>query len=363
MSPQLPSFLRRRLRLSEARRVLLSGEPEQALDRLEDRSLGGVAEAERLLATVLDLLCRRAAQLHGEGEAGEAARLFARVAHHDPERAALWRRRLEEEQPVRSASSPQSAPGVLTALQGLLSELRDERGQRRGPRSRSSHGSLDSRLRAAASALVAGGAERPVSFRLGAPGVPEHLVGVGPVVSLGGGLGCLRSLLSFHGGPGWLFIPPPENEVELGGRRIARKGVELVDGEELRFASGASLIFHAPVAGSGTAVVHGSSEPAGGILQRVVLLSPGREHALRLAASGGHLVVPELVHPVELFVSEGRLHLECSLPACPAGETCAAARSAQLPLLAPLELSLCASPTAAAPRLALRPATEEASGA
>lgn len=327
--------------------MLLSGAPEQALDQLEDPCLAGVPEAERLLATVLDLVCREACRVQQQGDEREAARCFARVARHDPERAALWRRRLVESRGA-PASLPAAGSGVLTALEGLLSELRDERSRSSRGAGRSSQGSLSSRLRSAASAVVAGDSEPHVPFLLSAPGLAECEVLLGPEVRLegreepgGAALGELRSLLSFHGGPGWLYLPPGGCEVELAGAVVPEEGVELLDGDELRLASGVALVFRAPVAASGTALLLGPPRPGGGAPRRIVLMSSLAEHPLCLAAHGGHLEVPGLTHPARLSLSEGRLQLECSLAAQQISEPCATPTAVELPLDAPAELPFC----------------------
>jgi hypothetical protein len=128
MSPQLPSFLRRRLCLSEARRELLAGRPEAALRPLEDPALGGVEEARVLRERVLDLLCREAARCREEAP-GESQRLFDLVERRDGARARAWRRRLESEaagsSPSVSGLRPASEAGLVDAMRELLGELRE----------------------------------------------------------------------------------------------------------------------------------------------------------------------------------------------------------------------------------------------
>ena len=354
MTPQLPSFLRRRMCLSEARRVLLRGAPEEALDHLADPALEGVAEAERLLETVLGLLCREAVSAHQRGDEREARRVLETVARHDPERAAQWRRRLVEEDQAPESVAPHSS-GVLTALEGLLSELRDERVERGAGSQQSSRGSLSSRRSALASALAEAREGRLLPFWISAPGLEEHLVLHGPRVELGEGRGELRSLLSFHRGPGWLYLPAEGVDVALSGDQVEEDGVELVDGDALELSSGETLSFHAPVAGSATALLVSSGRGAPGARERMVLLGAGAEHALRLAAEGGHLAVPGLMHPARLSVSEGEVELACVLAGEPALPRCATPSRTPLPLLVPVELALCSSEDSSDGHVLLRP--------
>jgi hypothetical protein len=128
MSPQLPSFLRRRLRLSEARRELLAGRPEAALGPLEDPALADLEEARVLRDRVLDLLGREAARRHPD-RPEEAARLLDLVERRDPRRGRAWRRRLEagasEGAVSASGLRPAAEAGLVRAMRELLGELRE----------------------------------------------------------------------------------------------------------------------------------------------------------------------------------------------------------------------------------------------
>ena len=82
MALEFPYFLRRRLRLHEARRALLAGSPAVALKRLADPCLAHSADAERLRVRAREAL---------GGEAGGA---------------------------------PEAERGIASALEGLLEEMR-----------------------------------------------------------------------------------------------------------------------------------------------------------------------------------------------------------------------------------------------
>ncbi len=74
MALEFPYFLRRRLRLHEARRALLAGSPAVALERLADPCLAHSADAERLRARAREALGREAGGAP-EAESGIASAL------------------------------------------------------------------------------------------------------------------------------------------------------------------------------------------------------------------------------------------------------------------------------------------------
>lgn len=335
MPPQLPSFLRRRLRLSEARRALMTGDAEEALRQVGDPCLAGAAEATPLRQRVLDVLCRQAAQAEERGRSDEGRRLLALVAAHDPERAAIWRRRLEEERRDSTRVAPRELPeasassGIITALEGLLGEMREERLRAGGKSAASATQSADSRLREAASADLRARRERGALFRLAVDEVGEFLVATAPEVSLGHERGARADLTfladvpdlaarlvrtsGFHTGPGWRIETEGGERASIGGELVDPGGAALTHGDEVQLATRLAFRFQRPVASSGTALLellHGT-ECRGA--RHIILLAPGAEDPLRLSASRGrHLRVPRLRDEAALWLDGEELVLESS---------------------------------------------------
>ncbi len=333
MSPQLPSFLRRRLRLSEARRALLAGQPEQALAQVTDPCLALSEEADRLRIRVLEVLCREAAQRQREDEPHESRRLLSIVAAHDPERAATWRRRLASEQASQaSAKLPERAPaaqsGIITALEGLLSDMRDERTRSGMRRNQGATESADTRIRDAASSVVHGHPQRKQQlFQLAVDDLGEFVVVCSPEVTLGHAragqadlpfladlaplAARLQRTMSFHSGPGWRIEPEARQDVAINGELVDEGGASLSSGDEVQLATNLAFRYLSPVAGSGTAILellHGA-ECRGAL--HVVLLAPGEDDPLRLSASRGrHLRVPRLPEEVALWLDGAELVVE-----------------------------------------------------
>ena len=73
MALEFPYFLRRRLRLHEARRALLAGSPAVALERLADPCLAHSADAERLRARAQGLTNVRIDGFQPPARVGRAA--------------------------------------------------------------------------------------------------------------------------------------------------------------------------------------------------------------------------------------------------------------------------------------------------
>lgn len=337
MTPQLPSFLRRRLRLSEARRALLGGQPEEALSSLADPCLVPSEEADRLRTRVLDVLCREAGREDARGSWDEAHRLLELVGRHDPQRAALWRRRLCAEQGSRtvgpaSGLTPRAESGIITALEKLLSEMRDERtrsGVRRvdpAPSSGEIRGDpvedpRDDHRR------VGSETELDRRFHLAVDDAGEHLVAYGNTVTLGhsraevADLGFLADLdplhvrlyrtESFHAGPGWRIEPVRKQRIAIGGQLIDSGGAVLADGDEVQLCTNLAFRFRRPEAGSGSArleLLHGAEcEGASSIL----LFSPGEAGRIHLSSSRGrHLRVPRLREEITLWIDGAELVVE-----------------------------------------------------
>jgi hypothetical protein len=341
MSPQLPSFLRRRLRLSDARKALLGGQPELAMNCLSDPCLDGFQEADSLRERVLDLLCREASRHEADGNGEECERLLELVGSHDPSRASVWRRRISFE--ARDASHDprgvedsgirrESETGMIQALEDLLQEMRGERadsGVLRNPASTDGvspdrdgpfHDSADERPQREPS-------ER--RFRLAVDDVGEFLVCHAPRLLIGDTHAgradlpitanidpehvCLVRTESFHAGPGWRIEPVGGQRVAIGGQLVDSGGAALLDGDEVQLARNLAFVFRQPEAASGSAMLellHGA-ECIGA--SRVLLLAPGTTGRLRISAlRGRHLYARRLEEDVTLWVDDEQLVVECA---------------------------------------------------
>lgn len=118
MSLPIPNFLRRSWMLSRARRALLRGAPEEALELLGDPSLTLSHPADLLRDRVLEVLWKKAAQKRRSGRDGSVARLLELVREEDPERAETWSRRLTGpagEAPSSRLTANHSTGGPSTA--------------------------------------------------------------------------------------------------------------------------------------------------------------------------------------------------------------------------------------------------------
>ena len=80
MPAPVPNFVRRAWRLIEARRALLEGVPERALEHLSDPVLSLSGEADRLRERSLSALYRHAARRAKEGRSQSVARVLEVVA-------------------------------------------------------------------------------------------------------------------------------------------------------------------------------------------------------------------------------------------------------------------------------------------
>jgi len=122
MCPELPSFIRRRKLLFEARRLLLDGAPDAAFDCLQDPVLSLSEEADSLRERVMGILCREAARLADEGDDRRAGRYLDRVATMDPKLARRWRARVMAG--TTSVVERGSRSRITEALSSTLSEMR-----------------------------------------------------------------------------------------------------------------------------------------------------------------------------------------------------------------------------------------------
>jgi hypothetical protein len=343
MTPQLPSFLRRRLRLSDARKALLGGRPERALACLCDPCLDGSEEARSLRERVLDLLCREAAKCDARGARAEGQRLLALVELHDAARAGTWRRRLcgsshESWGGTSAELRRESQAGVIQALEQLLAEMRDERTHSdvlRNSPAKAESSSADSRAAALRAGAHDSAEERPGRgarerrFRLAVDDIGEFLVVHSARVTIGHAHAGLADLPvaadvdpeharlirteSFHAGPGWRIEALREQRIAIDGHELDAGGGALLDGDEVRLARNLAFVFRRPEAASGSALLeflHGA-ECAG--TRRVLLLAPGPAGRLRLGStSGRHLVSRRLEHDVTLWIDGDELVVECA---------------------------------------------------
>jgi hypothetical protein len=339
MTPQLPSFLRRRLRLSDARRALLGGEPEEALAHLDDHSLALSDDATRLRERVLDVLCRQGAQLDREGNRLEADRLLCLVERYDEQRAGLWRRRLgtdlegDDDSALDagppSGLTPAAESGIIGALEQLLDHMRDER-TRSGVRRHAVSPGGDDRERGSGDEQGRSeteGARGDARFHLAVDDVGEFLVLttekiiIGHARGEGADLPILADLdprhvrlyraESFHSGPTWRIEPVSNQRIAIGGQLVDPGGAVLSDGDEVQVATNLAFRFRRPQAASGSAILellHGA-ECAGA--RRVLLFASGEAGRVQMSASRGrHLRIPRLTEEVTLWVDGEEIVVE-----------------------------------------------------
>ncbi len=338
MSPQLPSFLRRRLRLSEARRLLLAGEAEQALACLQDDSLRGASEAEPLLERVLDAICRQAAQRVEDGEFEESERLLTVVAPHDLPRARAWRKRLANEaqgSQVSHTSGIRRArePGMIHAMQNLLGELRAKRAASSTFETPEGEDGSGGGFNEFPGALDSGeirtrSRERGErTFLFAVDDIGEFLVALSAEVSLGhahsaqadlpilADLDPIQATLmrteSFHSGPGWRIEASRGQNIAIGGELIDGGGASLTDGDVVQVSPNVAFLFRRPEAASGSAVLellHGV-ECCGA--SRILLFAPSRAGRVRIGNRGGrHLVARRVDEDIILWLDGEDLVVE-----------------------------------------------------
>ncbi len=320
MSLPLPSFLRRRLLLFEARRALLGGEPEAALGHLSDPCLVASEGADRLRAQAIEVLCAQAERLGLEGRERSAARILGRVERESPHLARAWRKRLHlpgdgQDAGPDSGLHPRVEARIVGAMGDLLAKLRAE-GERVGAGTRRG---LPATPRSSAAPTRAAGCLR---FHLAVDEAGEVLCAHGERIVLGhssagradlpvlGDVDAEHLVLvrseSFHGGPAWR-LESLGGGLEVAGHALPERGCELVDGDLVRIAPRVAFRFRRPEPASGSAVLeflHGlECEGA----TRVVLLLEGPAGRVRLGPRRGrHVVVPGLPQDVELELDAGR---------------------------------------------------------
>lgn len=311
MSPSLPSFLRRRLLLHEARRALLGGKPETALEHLADPCLALSDEALRLRERVVDVVCREAARAAAEGASDEAARLLARVELEDPERARQWRRRLDVETGPAAQAEAQSRSmhaSARIAMGELLAQMRRESvAESAGtpPPTR-----VAPPVAAPASVTLPGTTpgRRPLRFHLAVDDAGDFIAIGGDEIVIGhrtaeradlpilGDLDAVHARIlrseSFHGGPAWMIQPAQARVIRVGDSVVPEGGAALIDGVEVELSQQVSFRFRLPDPSSSSALIellHGiECEGAG----RVLLFAQGPAGRVRTGRrTDRHLVV------------------------------------------------------------------------
>lgn len=329
MPPSLPSFLRRRLLLHEARQALLGGSPEAALDRLADPCLALSGEAQRLRERVVDVICREAGRAATNGDAAEAERLLSRAALEDPERAAHWRRRLDGETgpgSVAGLTLSESQTSSRRALGELLAEMRQASG------GSSAVPSATSRISAPPSSILSGASSdrRPLRFHLAVDDAGDYMVIGGDEVVIGhrsaeradlpilGDLDAVHARIlrseSFHGGPAWMIQPAHGNRLRVAGLEVPAGGIALHDGSVVELSGQVSFRFRLPDPSSSSALI----ELLRGVecegANRVLLFAQGPAGCVRTGRRmDRHLVVRGEAVELSLQLNEGEL--VCSSPA------------------------------------------------
>ena len=352
MSPSLPSFLRRRLLLHEARRALLSGEPEVALDRLADPCLALSGEGLRLRERVVDVICREAARAAAEGRSEEADRLLARAEREDPERARQWRRRLDGETGPASQVSRELHSSARLAMGELLAQMRAESGE--------VVVAPPTPTAPIAGAILPGPTpgRRPLRFHLAVDDAGDYIAIGGDEVVIGhrsaeradlpilGDLDPVHARIlrseSFHGGPAWMIQPAQERVVRVGGADVPAGGAALSDGVEVELSPQVSFRFRLPDPGSCSALIEllrgVECEGAG----RVLLFAQGPAGRVRAGRrSDRHLVVRGDAGELSLELNGSELHCHSAVGLRRSGfESAAPEVRVEVPPVAPLSLTV-----------------------
>ena len=341
MTIHLPHFLRRAWQLLEARRALLEGAPERALEHLSDPALALSPQADQLRLRAVDVLCRSAARRASQGRDASVVRLLGVVALEDPVRADEWARRLDRpaaSATARSAGSDPSDPSDPSGSAGpsqsplgsLLAEMRDGTGAEEGrPRPPSTPPSTAGpRPEPVVEAAGPPAEGRPIRFHLIVDDGGEFLAVMGTSIVLGHAragradiplLADLESrharilwAESFHSGPSWKIEPLERGTVSISGREIAGAPVVLQHGDEVRLSPNLAFRFLLPEAASSSALLEltGGAESEGAA--RILLFSPGPAGRVRIGPNRRrHVPVAGLEHEVELSIARGYVKITC----------------------------------------------------
>lgn len=353
--PQLPSFLRRRLLLHEARRALLGGAPEDALDRLADPCLALSEDAERLREKVVDVVCREASRAAAEGDPERADLLLRRAAREDPKRAAHWRRRIDgETDGAGDRPSVAARAQSRQALGDLLAEMRRE-AEANGsaeasdaPVDAAATRSADAGARSEGAAVAiersapnarSGGADRgarPTRFHLAVDDAGDFLAVGGDEVVIGhrssaqadlpilGDLDSVHARIlrseSFHGGAAWMIQPAQLRRVRVAGRDVPEGGTALFDGARVELSPQVAFDFHLPDPGSCSALIEWRRGIECEGAQRVLLFAQGPAGRVRAGfARDRHVVLRGTHRSFELELVGGRLRVASPDPVRVAG--------------------------------------------
>ena len=272
MAPDWKSFIQARSILRDARRELLAGSPERALDRLRDPAVALSREADRLRASTLDALCRQAVDRAGNGRAESVARILRRVASEDPGLARDCRERLAH---VARAAMP--APG--RARDDCFRLAVDEGGEY---------------LVCTRESLVIG------HSRSLAADLPF-------LADVGARHARLERRESLRGGVVWHLRPLEREPVWVGDRRVDEDGAPLAPGVPARLSTNLVFRLRVPDPASESCVLEllKNTECAGA--QRILLFAPGVGGRVRIGPARHRHVRVASEHDVSLIASGEKL--------------------------------------------------------
>ncbi|MFT7680374.1 MAG: hypothetical protein ACI8QC_004380 [Planctomycetota bacterium] len=332
MPAPLPNFVRRAWRLLEARRALIEGAPERALEHLRDPVLNLSAEADRLRERSLSALYRDAAQRAQQGRTQSVARLLSVVAGEDPSRAQEWGQQLGPRSQAHAPLPDSRSEERESHMLGLLSRLRSQgsadspgaAGEERSPVERppsetflpTSEGpprdsSAPTRLHLAVDDggelfCVCGDTITLGHARLGLADVPLF-------ADLAGLHARLERRSSFHGGSSWTLVPIGDVDLGVSGRKVGPAGEALVDGDEVLLGPKVSFRFVAPELSTSSVrldLLHGLEAEGA---QRVLIWVAGSEGRIRIGPKEERTVpVAGLEHDVEMSWDASGLEVSCS---------------------------------------------------
>ena len=324
MSGFLPSFLRRTRLLRSARRALLEGECERALELLGDPCLALSPTAERLRRRVLENLWRKASRKKRSGRTGSVARLIDLVAREDPGSADDWSRRLLPAVPGGVSPEPGDPPSAASRIaERLLEEVRGFVRSVDPGREGEPAAAPPPRLATGSASSARGDTPH---FHMAVDDVGEFLVACRPSLVLGhsrGGRADLpffsdleaehaRLVLeeSFHVGPRWSLEGLVESAFEIAGATVEGGRRTLEHGDEVRLGAGLAFRFLAPDPSSASAILHVLHGVECEGASRILLLAEGEAGRVRMGAlTRCHFAVPGLEEEVTLHLEGGRLHV------------------------------------------------------
>ena len=302
MCPELPSFIRRRKLLFEARRLLLDGAPDEAFDCPRDPVLSLSMEADSLRERITGILCREAARLADEGEDRQALRYLDRVASVDPNLARRWHPRVMAG--TSSSLERGSRSRISETLRGTLAEMR--------------------------SSISLSGTPPAWAFRLVLDDVGEFVVPLRDEFTLGhahagrADLGVVADLEpvharfrlreSFHGGHVWSVFPADGATLLAGGEEVGSDGLVLESRTLLQLSP--QVLLEVELLGEGSSSIvlrfRGGVECEG--TSRLLLLGRGAAGEVQLGRSAPPTFqVTRLKAPLSLQLGEdSRLRVQSS---------------------------------------------------